>query len=267
MQRARGTDRILDILECLARENRQMSRAALTEKTGMPRSTVYALADLLLQRGWLEENGAALQLGSQASFLSNAYLHQHGFEQLARRILAELSAATKTLTEIDVVEDWVHVVALSEGRMAQGYLRPIEGARLPLMPTAAARVMLANLPKETIRRNISDNDMRDVAGNPVSWESFFAEVRTGQVKGYVTVTGWLEGTVTTLACPIVDVQGRILASLCMIVETREIQERLHFYLVRLQEAAQKLSGIIQRTSWPYAERLWQKLHAGMLNGS
>lgn len=267
MQRARGTDRILDILECLARENRQMSRAELTERTGMPRSTVYALTDLLLQRGWLEEGGGALQLGPQASFLSNAYLHQHGFEQLARRILSELSAATGTLTEIDVVEDWVHVVALSEGRMAQGYLRPIEGARLPLMPTAAARVMLAELPEETIRRNIPDDDMRDVAGNPVSWESFLAEMKAGQVKGYVTVTGWLEGTVTTLACPLVDGQGRVLASLCMIVETREIQENLHFHLVRLQEAARKLSGIMQRTSWPYAEQLWQKLHGRASGGS
>lgn len=260
MQRAKGTDRILDLVEFLARENRPMQRGELGAATGMPRSTVYALCEMLLRREWLEETERGLQLGRQAAFLSNAYLHQRGFEQLARRVLAELSDTTEALAEIDVVEDWVHVVALSEGRMAQGYLRPIEGARLPLMPTAAARVVLADVPEGTIRHNIPDSALVDVAGERVGWERFFEEVRLGQLQGYVRVTGWLEGTVSTLACPLVDGQGRILASLCIIVATRPLQERLHFYVSNLQEAAHTLSGIIQRTSWPYAELQWQRLH-------
>lgn len=260
MQRAKGTDRVLDLLECLARENRPMPRSELGAATAMPRSTVYALSDLLLQRDWLEETEKGLQLGRRAAFLSNAYLHQRGFEQLARRVLTELSETTEALAEIDVVEDWVHVVAVSEGRMAQGYLRPIEGARLPLMPTAAARVVLADVPEETIRRNIPDEALVDVAGRPVSWDRFFEELRLAQLQGYVRVTGWLEGTVSTLACPLVDGQGHILASLCIIVATRPLQERLHFYVSNLQEAARTLSGIIQRTGWPYAEAQWQKLH-------
>lgn len=260
MQRAKGIDRVLDLLECLSRENRPMRRGDLSVAADMPRSTIYALTDLLLQRQWLEETDSGLQLGRQAGFLSNTYLHQRGFEQLARRILTDLSDATEALAEIDVVEDWVHVVALSEGRMAQGYLRPIEGARLPLMPTAAARVVLADVPVETIRHNIPDQALVDVAGQPVTWKRFFEEVRLGQLQGYVRVTGWLEGTVSTLACPLVDGQGHILASLCIIVPTRPLQEGLHFYLVRLQEAAHMLSGIIQRVGWPYAELQWQKLH-------
>jgi len=261
MQRAKGTDRILDLLECLSRENRPMTRIQLGLATGMPRSTVYSLTDLLLQREWLEESESGLlQLGRQAGFSSNAYLHQNGFEQLARRILEELAEKTETLAEIDVVENWVHVVAISEGRMAQGYLRPIEGARLPLMPTAAARVVLAHVAPETIRRHISDDDLIDVAGKPVTWERFFEEMRLGQLQGYVWVRGWLEGTVSTLACPLVDGEGRILASLCIIVSTRALDERLHFYLVHLQEAAQALSGIIKRESWPYAELQWRKMH-------
>jgi len=260
MQRAKGTDRILDLLECLSRENRPMTRARLASETGMPRSTVYALTDILLRREWLEETDSGLQLGRQAGFSSNAYLHQHGFEQLARRILTELSEATGTLAEIDVVEDWVHVVAISEGRMAQGYLRPIEGARLPLMPTAAARVVLADVSAETIRHNIPDEALVDVAGKPVTWDRFFEEVRLGQLQGYVWVRGWLEGTVSTLACPLVDGQGRILASLCIIAPTRALEEHLHFYLVQLQAAAQTLSGIIRREDWPYAEVQWRKMH-------
>ncbi|RWR22107.1 hypothetical protein D2T30_07100 [Sinirhodobacter populi] len=258
--RAKGTDRVLDILECLAMQNRPVGRSELTGLTGMPRSTIYALTDLLLHRNWLEETERGLQLGPQAGFVSNGYLHQNGFERLARDVLAELSARTGTLTEIDVVEDWVHVVALSEGRMAQGYLRPIEGARLPLMPTAAARVILADVPRDVIRRKIADEELVDVSGRRISWEGFFEDVDRGRLQGYVTVTGWLGGTVSTLACPVVDGQGRILASLCMIIPTEEIRRNLHSYLVPLQEAGQKLGNIINRMSWPYADLNWHKLH-------
>lgn len=261
MQRAKGTDRILDLLECLARENRPLTRADLGALTGMPRSTVYSLADILMQRQWVEETDAGLQLGPQASFMSNAYLHQNGFERIARKMLSDLSAKTGTLSEIDLAEDWMHVVALSEGRAAEGYLRPIEGARLPLMPSAAARVLLSDIPPDAIRRSIPDSALVNVAGQPVTWDSFHEDVRVGMLQGYVVVTGWLEGTVSTLACPLVDGQGRNLASLCMIIPNRALQERFHFYLISLQDTAQKLSELIQRVGWPYAEAQWRKLRA------
>lgn len=260
MQRAKGTDRILDLLEFLAHANRPLPRGELVSGTGMPRSTVYSLTELLLNRQWVEETEAGLQLGPQASFLSNAYLHQNGFERMARRELAALSAKTGTLSEIDVAEDWMHVVALSEGRSAEGYLRPVEGSRLPLMPSAAARVLLADVPPELIRSNIPDSALVDVAGRPVTWESFHEDIRVGMLQGYVTVTGWLEGTVTTLACPLIDGQRRALASLCMIIGTEALRERLHFYLINLQDSAQRISELIQRVGWPYAEAQWKRLH-------
>lgn len=260
MQRAKGTDRVLDILEALAMHNRPIARTELMGLTGMPRSTIYALTDLLVRRNWIEETERGLQLGAKAGFVSNGYLHQNGFERLARGVLAELSARTGTLTEIDVVEDWVHVVALSEGRMAQGYLRPIEGARLPLIPTAAARVILADVSRDVIRRNVPDEDLLDVSGRPITWESFFEEMERGRLQGYITITGWLGGTVSTLACPVVNGEGRILASLCMIIPTDEIRRNLHFYLVPLQEAGQKLGSILNRVSWPYADLNWHRLH-------
>ncbi|WP_028030200.1 IclR family transcriptional regulator [Gemmobacter nectariphilus] len=259
-QRARGTDRILDILECLARLDRPASRAELSAQTGMPRSTVYALTDLLLKRNWIEETDSRLVLGRMAGFVSNAYLRRNGFETLAREVLSALSAATGALTEIDLVEDWVHIVAISEGHMAQGYVRPIEGARLPLMPTAAARVMLADLPDSRIRQQFPSDALQTPSGARISWDQFFDDLRRFRERGYASVAGWFDGSISTLACPVRDPAGRTIASLCMLLATRDMNARLDFHLGHLRTAALRLEDLVAGLGWPRAELGWQRLH-------
>ncbi|WP_168217308.1 IclR family transcriptional regulator [Paracoccus liaowanqingii] len=258
-KRTNGTERALDILDCMARLNRSASRVELVSETGMPRSTVYAVTEFLLQRGWLTEGPTGLLLGPQAGFISNAYLHQQGFEHLARQILAELSEQTGNLSELDVIDNWYHVAALSEGLFAQGYLRPVEGARLPLMPTAAARIMLADLPESLIRQNIPEEALRDAHGAYLPWERFISEMREGQLKGYVHIDGWLGGLATTLACPVVGENGQILASVCIIIQSGSAAPHLAANLPPLMEAGKKLSALLRRMSWPYAESCKRRL--------
>lgn len=263
MQRARGTDRILDILECLARLNRPAGRAEIAQETRMPRSTVYALCDLLIERGWLEDQDGRVTLGRQAGFISNSYLHGQGFEALARDILRRLAVETETLTEINVVEDWLHIVALSEGRIAHGYIRPIEGARIPLTPTAAARILLADVPEDFIMRHIRDEDLRDVSGAPVSRAAFFADIELSRTRGYATIAGWFDGTLSTLAVPVLDPAEQIIASLCMILPTREMDARLDFYLHKLRQGAQELTVLLTRLPWPYGLQCWHDMRKGL----
>ncbi len=266
MQRARGTDRILDIIECVARLNRPVSRADVAHETGMPRSTVYALTDILLERAWLEESDSRLLLGPQAGFVSNAYLRERGFEAMARDVLSAMAAETGVLAELDVVEDWLHVVAISEGSLAQGYISPIEGARLPLMPTAAARVMLADLTEAQILASVREGELVDVPGQPVTMAEFLDQLRLYRAQGYTTVTGWFDGTVSTLACPVRDGEGRTMASVCFIVPTAELNRRRAFFLDQLMRGAEALSALLRRMRWVYAERCWHKLHSDTPRG-
>lgn len=254
LKRANGTERALDLIEALSDADSSLSRAALVQRTGMPRSTVYALSELLLARQWLvEQPGGQLVLGPKAGFVSNRYLHQHGFEPLARFILTELSQATGFMSEIDTVDRWDHIVAISEGRMAQSYLRPVEGARLPLMPTAAARVILADVPEAVIRENVSEDKLFDAAGEPMEWPQFFAEMRLGALRGFITVEGWLGGTTSTLACPIFAGSGQIVASLCLILPGPSAEPYLKDCLGPLRDAADRLTGLVRRVGWPAAE--------------
>lgn len=239
------------------------TRAEIAARTGMPRSTVYALCDVLIARRWLEEVEGGLRLGPTAAFLSSHYLSERGFDQMARDVLARLALETGTLVELDLVEDGLHVVALSEGSMAQGYIGPIEGARLPLEPTAAARVMLAPFPDAIIAQKYAQAALLDVAGRPVALEDFIAQVARCRTEGYTSVTGWFDGTVSTLARPVHDPAGRTVASLCLLVHTRELQARQGFYLDHLAAGAAALSQILGRLSWRYGERCWHQLQLAM----
>lgn len=253
-KRANGTERALDLIEALSDADAPLSRAQLAQITGMPRSTVYTLSDLLIGRGWLiEQQGGQILLGPKAGFVSNRYIHQHGLDALARQVLSDLSRRTGHPCEIDILDRWEHVVAISEGRIASGYLRPVEGARLPLMPTAAARVILSDVPEAILRARIDQALLRDAANGPLAWERFFQEAQEGLLRGYVTVEGWLGGTVSTLACPVHAASRQIVASVCMILPGSKAAPFLDTCLPPLQEAAEKLTGIVQRLGWPAAE--------------
>lgn len=260
MQRARGTDRILDILECFARLGRPASRPEVAQRLHMPRSTVYALCDLLLQREWLVERAGLLSLGPQAGFISTTYLRNGSFEPLARDLLVRLAAETRTLTEINVIDGWKHVVALSAGEIGQGYIRPLEGARLPLIPTAAARILLAGVPEARVMAQFSDADLKDVTGRPITRAAFFDDIADSTTRGHASVTGWFDGTLSTLAVPVTDGAGRVLASLCMILPTADMVAERGFYLDHLRDGAAELSAILAALPWPYGERCWQEVH-------
>ena len=259
MQRARGVDRILDIIECVARLNRLATRSEIAGATQMPRSTVYSLCDTLVERRWLEDLNGQLRLGPQAGFVSNSYLLGRSFESLAREVLRDLTRSTETLTELNVVEDWLHIVALSEGHFANGYIRPIEGARIPLAPTAAARMLLAGLPEDFVMSHLSEDDLRSVTGEPVSRKEFFADIRTSSNRGYATIPGWFDGTLSTLAVPVWDAKKRVIASLCMILPTRNMEQRLDYYLSALRASAADLTALLDRVPWAYAEQCWRKM--------
>lgn len=263
LKRANGTERALDLIETLSEANRALSRSALAAKAEMPRSTVYALCDLLLARGWLKEDAdGQLLLGPQAGFVSNRYLHQHGFESLARLILTDLSQATGFLCEIDTVDQWEHVVALSAGRLGEGSLRPMEGTRLPLMPTAAARIILADMSPELLKRKVPAYHLVTASGEAQTWDEFFSEVRRGALRGFVSVEGWLEGTASTLACPVYAASGRVVASLCVILPGPKVEPYLANCLPALQTAADNLSSLVRRMGWPAAESGKERMCAG-----
>lgn len=102
MQRAKGTDRILDILEQLESVSEPMSRNALAKELDCPRSTIYSLVDQLVARDWVAiDSDGGISLGYRAGLLGLAYSRNARFEQVAREVVQRVAIETGVVTEIN----------------------------------------------------------------------------------------------------------------------------------------------------------------------
>lgn len=165
MQRAKGTDRILDILEYLENLANPVSRNALANALDCPRSTIYSLIDQLVVRDWVAiDDDGGIHLGHRVGLLGLAYSRHARFEQFAREVVQRVAIETGVVTEINIVDNWQQLVLISATGRGRNYLRTVEGSRYPLPITGSARLQLAGVPRKTIRLNISEEDFRLASG-------------------------------------------------------------------------------------------------------
>ena len=139
----------VQILEALAETEKPVSLQELTERTGLPKSSVYVILATLETLRYVERDAAgmfrlgpkAVQIGAAAT--QNTNLSQH-FHQAARRIVDECGE-TVQLAILDQTE--VIYVAREDGTQPVQLLSNV-GRRLPAHATGLGKALLASLPED-----------------------------------------------------------------------------------------------------------------------
>lgn len=255
MLRAKGTDRLLDILETLETLAEPVSRNALARMLGCPRSTVYALVEQLADRNWIvQTEDGGIRLGHRAGLMGLAYARQSQFEQVARTMVVQIAVATGAVTEINVIDNWRQLVMMSATASGRNYLRTVEGSRYPLPLTGSARLQLAGVPKTLLRQKISDADLVLGSGLSLGFEAFCAEIEQAAQDGYFVATGLIDPYVATLGAPITNAEGDCLATLSIVLPEAELSLRRAELVETLRRGARELSDYLRAAPWPMGER-------------
>jgi DNA-binding IclR family transcriptional regulator len=261
MERAKGTERLLEIVEHLGRAEAPVSRNALASAMGIPRSTVYALVEQLLARGWLSQSAnGEIALGQKIGLLGLAYSRQASFEPLAAEALRALANETGQSMELNIVDNWQQLVVVAAQGFEHTYLNPAAGLRVPLPATVSARVLLEGVPSARIRANIPPAHFRLADGRFLAPESFFAEIAESGRVGHAAASGLLESHVGVIAVPVRDASDRCIAAISMIMLAQSMEARLSEMLARLHRTAEKLQDTLTLGTWPLGERCRQALH-------
>lgn len=229
------------VLECLA-DSGELTAAELAAKLGEPITTVYRMLGNLESIGWIERGerkGAPVRLGIDLVALGHAVETSLDLRAAARVSLARLADETSETTYL-CVPDGQRGVCIE--RVDGKYTRTAEltiGGSLPLHQGAGPRAILAFSPAD-----VRDSYLRALRGsqsNPITepgavrLEQELAAIRDA---GAVQSDGDITPGVYSVAAPVVDHRGQVIASITLSALSTDDDAR-HREFVRLvrREAA------------------------------
>lgn len=240
--RSRGLGRAFDILDALATARRPLRPNEIAVALGAPRSSIYELTALLLQRGVLEDAGdGRLFLGEKLYLLGSAYSALSG-RQVAvngalKRIVEETSE-TAQFCRLDC--NRYYVGAQREGSRPFRISTDI-GERVPLTWTASGRLLVDHLTREGILDFLEEGDFALPDGTPIDRDSFLDQVEGAREAGHFTFDSALDSYTHCFAVPVRRPDGKAVATLCIVAPREDARRNHAAYLDSLKGAAANLA--------------------------
>lgn len=236
----------LDVIRGFSREKRQMSIAQLSQKTGIPRAAVRRCLYTLRELGYVEcTDGRNYALRPKLLGLGHAYLSSTPLVVAAQPYLDRVSEAVSESCSLGTLdgEDILYVGRSITSRIISVTLNV--GSRLPAYTTSIGLVLLANVSRTDLEDYLAKVDLRPYTERTItSKEKLREHLDQVRSQGYAIADQLMEMTVRSIAVPVADVSGRIVAGINVIVQAGRVSLRdmRGLYLPHLQAAAHDLGA-------------------------
>ena len=158
MANAPAAGQALDVLALIARRGEPVPAAAIARDLGLPRSSVYHLLAVLVDRGYVRHlpEERRYGLGLAAYELGSAYQRQAPLERMARGTMDRLVDATGHNAHLAVLHGRDVLYVIEQRAPGRPLLLTDVGVRLPAVLTASGLAMLAALPAAQVRALFPD---------------------------------------------------------------------------------------------------------------
>ena len=238
-------ERGLRLLSEFSRSERELSPPELARRLQLPRTTVFRLISTLESLGFVERSadGRAVRLGLAVLRLGFEYLASLELTQLGQPLLARLCEATRVPCNL-VIRDGRQIVYVAKVTPPSPLTSSVSvGTRLPAHATVLGRVLLADLSLAELRGLYPEDKLeRFSSGTPAHVRALFELVQADRERGYVAGEGFFESSISTIAAPVRDHSGRVVAALGATLNSPQIvPERAGELLAQVRSAADALS--------------------------
>lgn len=247
-------ERGLRLLCEFSRENRSLSAPELARRFDLPRSTVFRLLTTLENMGFLEraEGGRDYRLGLSVLRLGFEYLASLELTQLGTPLLQRLCDDLRTPCNL-VVRDGRSIVYVAKVAPPTPFASSVTvGTRLPAHATVLGRVLLEDLTLVQLRALYPEGRLESFSpSTPVSVDQLFDMVQADRQRGYVLGEGFFESNISTIAAPVRDHSGHIVAALGATITSGHIEEsRMDEMVQRVRQSADEISGLLNYSPAP-----------------
>lgn len=214
-----GLQRGLTILQLFGEDGKVLRLADIARRLAVPRSSAFRLVYTLESLGFIErtKDSYGYRLGSRVLSLGFAYLSSAEVASVAREPLNELNRRTGLGVNLAVRDgtDIVHLIRFASRGPFTSNLQV--GQRRPAHAAPMGRVLLSEL---------SDEELTALYPDASKLERFTSETATtldrlrrmlarDRAKGYVVSLGSYVPSGCSVAAPIRDVTGKIMAAINM----------------------------------------------------
>ena len=238
----------LRLLAEFSRSERELSPPELARRLQLPRTTVFRLIATLEGLGFVERSadGRTVRLGLAVLRLGFEYLASLKLTQLGQPLLARLCQALGLPCNL-VVRDGRHIVYVAKVTPPSPLASSVSvGTRLPAHATVLGRVLLADLSLAELRALYPDGPLEVFSSKtPGTLRALIDLLQADRERGFVAGEGFFEASISTIAAPVRDHSGRVVAALGATLNSAQVEPaRAADLLAQVRAAAAELSGLL-----------------------
>jgi IclR family pca regulon transcriptional regulator len=207
-------ERGLAVINSFSREHPSPTLSEVAQMTGLTRATARRVLLTLVDLGYVDQEGRTFSLTPKVLDLGYSYLSSFHILEFAQAPMERLVEQVNESSSMSILDgpDVVYVARVPTKRIMTISLAL--GSRLPAYPTSMGRVLLAGLADAEIDDYVSRTKLEKLTPNtvtdPARFRAILMKVRD---QGYALVDQELEEGVRSLAAPILNAGGNVMAAM------------------------------------------------------
>jgi IclR family transcriptional regulator, pca regulon regulatory protein len=235
----------LDVIKAFDRHRPVMTLTEVATRADLARPTARRILLTLESLGYVRSADGGFALTPRVLDLGLTYVQALGLWEVARPHMERLVARTGESTSIAQLDgsDIVYVARVAVPKLIT--LAVSIGTRFPAAPTSLGKVLLAGLAPDVLDRALAEPSRADVRAR---WQPERAELdavlREVRARGWALTDEQLAPGIRSVAAPLRDGDGRVLAAMNVTVHAAEtsLETLVGDYLPLLLQAAGEISA-------------------------
>ncbi|MBM7459089.1 IclR family transcriptional regulator domain-containing protein [Rhodococcus coprophilus] len=204
----------LSVLKAFGAERPRQSLSDVARTTGLTRATARRFLLTLVELGYVRTDGSQFWLTPRVLELGYTYLSALSLPDVARPHLESLAEQVEESTSVSVLDgdDVVYIARVPVRRIMTVSITL--GTRFPAHATSMGRVLLAGLEPEELEKYLARAELTRMTSRTLTTiDDLRTEIEKVRTDGYAIVDQELEEGLRSLAAPIRDESGAVVASM------------------------------------------------------
>ena len=239
----------LDVLKAFGPDRPAMTLADVAARTGLARPTARRILRTLDALGYVRTRDGTFALTPRVLELGMTYVQSLGLWEVARPHMEALVARTGESSSVAQLDgsDIVYVARVAVPKIIT--LRVSIGTRFPALATSLGKVLLAGLPPAELDATLAEQSR---SGVKPRWQPDRTQLdgvlREVRAKGWALTDEQLAPGIRSVAAPLRDGSGRVIAAMNVTVHAAEtsLETLTGTYLPLLLTAAGDISADFAR---------------------